>query len=44
MSKPANEKVDRAIFRLVSSIKIQDQPEVVALQSAAAIVCGAGQK
>jgi len=24
--------------------KIQDQPEVVALQTAAAIVCGAGQK
>jgi hypothetical protein len=27
-----------------ASKKIQDQPEVVALQTAAAIVCGAGQK
>jgi hypothetical protein len=44
LSKPANEKGDEAIFRLVSNIKIQDQPEVVAPQSAAAIVSGAGQK
>jgi hypothetical protein len=44
MRKPANEEVDKAMLRLVSSIKIQDQPEVVvALQTAAAIVCGAGQ-
>jgi hypothetical protein len=45
MSKPANEKVDKAILRLVSSIKIQDQPEavvVVALQTAATICVRCG--